>query len=157
MSSPSSFPVGTIDEIRERCKPIFCHPDCHDVRWAGVFGSFSRSQQNPGSDVDLLIGIKEGASQHDFWYLPASVKEKLEEAMQRDVDMHYLEDGDPLSFVQATALVTGHTVYDKDTEWLLAQQVRAKGILLDAYSRYQEARRLARQLSEMLIMTQREV
>jgi predicted nucleotidyltransferase len=139
MSSPSSSPVGTIDEIRERCKPTFCRPDCHDVIWVGVFGSYSRSQQSTESDVDLLIGINEGASQHDFWYLPASVKEKLEIALQRDVDMHYVEDGRLLSFMQATALLTGHTIHDMGTEWFPAPIPIIQGVIRVLHSEHEDA------------------
>jgi hypothetical protein len=53
-------PVGTVDEIKERSGPVFSLSEFRQIAWVRVFGSFSQGKQSPESDVDLLVGMKEG-------------------------------------------------------------------------------------------------
>ncbi|KAH7311622.1 hypothetical protein B0I35DRAFT_481573 [Stachybotrys elegans] len=147
----SSTPVSTVNEIKERTQHVFRLSEFQHIAWVGVFGSFSRGKQNPESDVDLLVGLKEGTSSNDFWYIPASLQEKLQESLRREVDLLYLHHGQVLSFIKAQALVAAQTIYDADMAWVSAQQSQSKTILVDAYVRFTEALRLEKQSSDAYI------
>lgn len=49
----------------------------------GIFGSFARGEETPGSDVDVLVEFKEGASLFDL----VDLADFLEENFQQPVDI----------------------------------------------------------------------
>lgn len=49
----------------------------------GIFGSYARGEEEPGSDVDILVEFKEGASLFDL----VDLADFLEENFQRSVDI----------------------------------------------------------------------
>lgn len=53
------------------------------VREAFVYGSFARGEDEPDSDIDLLVHLESDASLLDI----AGLKVKLEEAVQRTFDI----------------------------------------------------------------------
>ncbi|MBC9786103.1 nucleotidyltransferase family protein [Heliobacterium chlorum] len=71
------------NEIKEKSEPILKK---YGIVRAYMFGSFARGEQKETSDVDLLIeygGSKEKLSLFSF----VELKEKLEESLQRKVDL----------------------------------------------------------------------
>ncbi|KFA55387.1 hypothetical protein S40293_05710 [Stachybotrys chartarum IBT 40293] len=147
--STSSHPVSSIHDIKERCRPIFGRQDLEAIiAWVGVFGSFSRNKQTPLSDVDLLVGFREGATKDDIYYM-GDLTEELKDLLQRDVDVLYMRHLQPLDFMRCQALVTGKTVYGSG-EWLRQHEPLAKRLLVDAQGRFKEVLRLERQTTERL-------
>lgn len=54
------------------------------VKRIGLFGSFARSGQNPGSDIDILVEFKTGKKTFDNYM---DLKFLLEEIFSRKVDL----------------------------------------------------------------------
>jgi predicted nucleotidyltransferase len=54
------------------------------VRRLGLFGSFSRGEARPDSDVDVLVGFKPEAKTYDNLF---EVGEALEEVFHRKIDL----------------------------------------------------------------------
>jgi len=71
----------SIAEITEKISPIL---RAYGVKKASIFGSFSRGDNRPDSDVDLLVEL--GPGPMDI-YEYMQLKEKLEEKIGRDVDL----------------------------------------------------------------------
>lgn len=81
MPTTSQTPVQDLDdETRARLISILRQ---HDVRRAGVFGSFARGEQTPESDVDLLIE----PDAHATLFSLARLEMALEEILGRPVDL----------------------------------------------------------------------
>ncbi len=55
----------------------------HKAEVQGIFGSFARGEETPGSDVDVLVEFMEGASLFDL----VDLADFLEENFQRPVDI----------------------------------------------------------------------
>ncbi|MEJ5198159.1 MAG: nucleotidyltransferase family protein [Anaerolineae bacterium] len=53
------------------------------VRELALFGSFARDEQNPASDIDLLVEFREDADLFDL----VALGQFLEERLQRKVDL----------------------------------------------------------------------
>ena len=70
-----------ISEIQEKITPILRQ---YGVKKASVFGSVSRGDDRPDSDVDLLVEF--GTQKMDI-YEYMQFKEKLEEKLDKDVDV----------------------------------------------------------------------
>ena len=70
----------TVAEVREIAIPILMR---HGVTKAGVFGSCARGDMAPGSDIDILVEIREDISLLDF----IRIKQEVAEAMGQEVDM----------------------------------------------------------------------
>ena len=60
-----------------------------DVRAVGLFGSFSRDEQDDASDVDLLVALKPTTSYSTY----AGLKERLQDELGRPVDLLTSLDG----------------------------------------------------------------
>ena len=69
-----------LETLKKAAVPIL---KANGVKKAAVFGSFARGDANGESDVDLLVQLKEGSSLFDL----AHLKNELEEALGRDVDL----------------------------------------------------------------------
>lgn len=51
----------------------------------GLFGSFSRGEQKPGSDVDILVDFDENVT--DFYTLKMALKAYLSSSFNRSIDL----------------------------------------------------------------------
>jgi hypothetical protein len=77
---PVKIKANDLQKLKEISIPIL---QGYGVKKAAVFGSFARGDANEESDVDLLVQLKEGSSLFDL----AHLKNELEEALGRDVDL----------------------------------------------------------------------
>lgn len=151
-----SRPVSSVDEIKEHCGPIFRRAGFQHIAWAGVFGSFSRGKQSAASDVDLLVGFREGTTGDDVYYMP-DLEGPLRATLQRDVDVLYVHAMQPLDFIRSQALLTTKTVYEEVGTWLPANRSRAEKLLLDAYDRFKVSLALMGEISKRLATMTEEV
>lgn len=71
----------SIADIQEKITPIL---RAYGVKKASVFGSVSRGDERPDSDVDLLVELGPGPM---GIYEYMQLKEKLEEKLGKDVDL----------------------------------------------------------------------
>jgi predicted nucleotidyltransferase len=71
-----------VKKIKEVAAPILRR---HGVAKAFVFGSYARGEENEKSDVDLLIEYPSGSRKTLFDL--AGLKDELEEALQKKVDL----------------------------------------------------------------------
>jgi len=69
-----------LEEIRNKIIPVLQR---HDVKRAGIFGSFVREEQKEDSDIDILVEFKGDKSLLDL----AGLKIELEEVLRRKVDV----------------------------------------------------------------------
>jgi predicted nucleotidyltransferase len=70
-----------IEEIRERAVPVLTK---HEIRRAGVFGSFAKGTFHKKSDVDILVELpNNGVGLLEF----VSIKLELQKALGRKVDL----------------------------------------------------------------------
>lgn len=69
-----------ITEIKEKILPILKK---NDVVRASIFGSFARGEDKDGSDIDILVELREAKG---LLFL-AGLKFELEDALDRKVDL----------------------------------------------------------------------
>jgi len=75
----------TVLEVLLRCKDRFA--ERYGITTPGIFGSVARGVAFDGSDVDVVVGMRK-----PNLFTLVHVKEELEEALQRQVDIvHYRE------------------------------------------------------------------
>lgn len=70
----------TIDEVRQKSGPIL---EQHGVAYAAVFGSVSRGEDEPQSDVDILVRLGRPMGMFGFMKLINDLEDKL----QKKVDV----------------------------------------------------------------------
>ncbi len=63
---------------------LFLREQFHVVK-IGIFGSFARNEQNPDSDIDILIEMENNVS--NVFDLKWNLREFLKNQFQRDVDI----------------------------------------------------------------------
>ena len=63
---------------------LFLREQFHVVK-IGIFGSFARNEQNPDSDIDILIEMENNVS--NIYDLKWNLREFLKNQFQRDVDI----------------------------------------------------------------------
>ena len=63
---------------------LFLREQFHVVK-IGIFGSFARNEQNPDSDIDILIEMENNVS--NVYDLKWNLSEFLKNQFQRDVDI----------------------------------------------------------------------
>ena len=69
-----------IEKVKKEILPIL---KANKVKRAGIFGSYARGEQKKGSDIDILVEIKDNISLLDF----IELKLKLEEIIRKKVDL----------------------------------------------------------------------
>jgi predicted nucleotidyltransferase len=69
-----------IDNIKTKIIPILKK---HNIKKAGIFGSFSRMKERDTSDIDILVQIESKISLLDF----IGIKLELEDILHRKVDL----------------------------------------------------------------------
>ena len=73
--------IMSISEIKEKITPILA---AYGIKKASIFGSFSRGEERPDSDVDLLVELGHGPmGLIEF----IGLKNELAEILERDVDL----------------------------------------------------------------------
>ena len=70
----------TIEEIQEKAVPIL---KTNGVEYAAVFGSVSRGEAGPESDVDILVELPEDKTMFDL----IELEEHLKSTLGRNVDV----------------------------------------------------------------------
>lgn len=84
-----------------------------NVRLAVLFGSTARGEDRPGSDVDLLVALGDYGRG-----LPlARIGLKLEELLERPVQLVALRDAEASPALLADALRDGRVLIDRDGIW----------------------------------------
>ncbi len=71
-----------IHEITEKISPILRE---YRIKKASIFGSVSRGEDTPKSDVDLLVEFDRDAKMGLYEYM--DMKEKMEQSLHRKVDV----------------------------------------------------------------------
>jgi len=74
------YTARTVADVREIALPILKR---HGVTRAGVFGSCARGKLLPGSDIDILVEIRQDISLLDF----IRIKQEVAEALGQEVDL----------------------------------------------------------------------
>jgi hypothetical protein len=92
--------LDSFSSIKRRALPILKR---HDVKRAGIFGSFARGEATPKSDIDFLIEYK-GRKKSLFDLV--ELKADLEETLDRKVDV-----------------ITYRSIYWRLRERILAEQI----------------------------------
>jgi uncharacterized protein len=70
----------TVAEVRAIALPILKQ---NGITKAGVFGSCARGDMMPGSDIDILVEIRQDISLLDF----VRIKQEVAEALGQEVDL----------------------------------------------------------------------
>ena len=78
---------------------------------AWVFGSYSRGEQTPSSDVDILVEFDEAANVSLIGYV--RIQHELENIFGRKVDL--VEDGSLLPFAAENADKDRKLIYERET------------------------------------------
>lgn len=72
--------IMKIEEIKKKALPVLKR---HHARKAGIFGSAAHGRMRKGSDVDILVEIKEKISLIDI----VGIEQELEAAIGKKVDL----------------------------------------------------------------------
>jgi predicted nucleotidyltransferase len=83
-----------------------------NVRLAVVFGSVARGEDREGRDLDLLVAFRRDGSR-----ARAEVRERLEGAAARRVQLVGLDEAERSPLLLADVLRDGHVLVDRDAEW----------------------------------------
>lgn len=153
MSLPS-HPDSNPADIKERCSKVFKMPEFRLIGWVGVFGSFPDGEQTAESDVDFIVGFKGETSKDEVYYM-ADLKEHLL-AKRRDVDILYMYNKQPPTFMKAQALLTGKTIYEINS-WLRDNRPPAEKLMADTHRRLNAALQLASGISQQAATITKEV
>ena len=70
----------TIAEIRKKTKPVF---RAYDVKYAGLFGSYARGEQQKKSDIDIAVILSGSTDLFEF----VGLKLDLKKALKKQVDL----------------------------------------------------------------------
>lgn len=89
------------------------------VAFAALFGSAARGEMHAGSDVDLLVALREGADTR-------ALESRLSERLGLHVQLVSLEDAQRAPLLFAEALREGRVLVDRKRLWPRLQQQRPK-------------------------------
>jgi predicted nucleotidyltransferase len=112
------------------------HPEAN-VRLAVIYGSVARGEEEPDSDLDLLVSLRE-----DHPDAAVKLAVRLERALGREVDvarLNRIQNTAPLLLLQA--IDEGRVVLDRDLQW---ESLRAQRANIARRARYSHAARRRR-------------
>jgi predicted nucleotidyltransferase len=84
----------------------------HNARFAVMFGSAARGEDGPGSDVDLVVEMREGGLDRLI-----ALELKMEEALGRPVDLVALEEAESKPELLDEIVTEGRVVVDRECRW----------------------------------------
>lgn len=105
----------------------------HNVRFALLFGSVARGTDAPGSDVDVLVALRDPSLDR-----VVELGAKLSEAAGRRVDVVRLEDAEAEPSFLADVVADGRVLVDRSSFW---PRLRGREASLRRDGRRAEARR----------------
>jgi uncharacterized protein len=121
-----------------------------NVRLAVLYGSIARGEEEPASDVDLLVSLAE-----DHPDAAVKLAVRMERALGREVDvarLNRVKDTAPLLLLQA--IDEGRVVLDRDHEWTQLS-TRRDEIARRAQRAHEARRRRARLSVDELLASER--
>lgn len=80
--------MSPIQEIGSRCTPLFKQ---YGVTRASIYGSISRGEARPDSDVDMIVSLEEPLGLFKFY----AMNDQLEEVLGRKVDLSTFKSINP--------------------------------------------------------------
>jgi len=83
-----------------------------NVRFALLFGSVARGDDSEGSDVDLIVEMRDSSLVR-----VVDLELKLEELLGRRIDVLALEDASANPGLLAEAVAEGRTIVDREERW----------------------------------------
>jgi predicted nucleotidyltransferase len=83
-----------------------------NVRFALLFGSAARGDDTVGSDIDLIVEMRDSSLVRIV-----DLELKLEELLERRVDVLTLEDASVNPVLLAEAVAEGRTIVDREERW----------------------------------------
>lgn len=83
-----------------------------NVRFALLFGSAARGDDSEGSDIDLIVEMRDPSLVR-----VVDLELKLEELLERRVDVLTLEDASANLVLLAEAAAEGRTIVDREERW----------------------------------------
>lgn len=75
--------MGLSSLLNEKRAEIIRIAKAHGAISLRVFGSYSRGEENPDSDIDLIVELESGRSLLDV----IAIKQEIEDIVQRKVDV----------------------------------------------------------------------
>lgn len=84
----------------------------HNVRFALLFGSSARGEDDPESDVDLLVEMRDSSLVR-----VVDLELKLESVLEAEVDVLTVEDAEASPLLFAEALREGRVIVDREGRW----------------------------------------
>jgi uncharacterized protein len=105
----------------------------HNVRFALLFGSVARGTDAPGSDVDVLVALRDPSLERIV-----ELGAKLSEAAGRQVDVVRLEDAEAEPSFLADVFADGRVLVDREGLW---SRLRGREVSLRREGRTTDARR----------------
>lgn len=151
-------PVQSLARIRHRCPELFNDPKCTPLCWAGVFGSFSRNQQTPKSNIDMIIGYRPQVD-GPFWSQGVACERFATRAPKlfgRKVRVLPMLTQDVTSYYMLEALLTCVTVYGPE-DWHDCARKKAHSTLEESHARLWKAYRIICQIENALETTNKNV
>ncbi|HVY77901.1 MAG TPA: nucleotidyltransferase domain-containing protein [Solirubrobacterales bacterium] len=110
-----------------------------NVRFALLFGSAARGDDSEGSDVDLIVEMRDPSSMR-----VVDLELKLEGLLGRRVDVLTLEDARANPVLVAEAVAEGRTIVDREERWAqLSSEAGAVDRLARKHLRERSRRALA--------------
>jgi predicted nucleotidyltransferase len=108
-----------------------------NVRFALLFGSAARGDDSAGSDIDLLVEMRDNSMER-----VADLSAKLEGLADRRVDVILLQSAEALPGLLANAIAEGRVLLDRDSRWTELQE-REGALRREALRRDKRRRRAA--------------
>ena len=84
----------------------------HNVRFAALFGSAARGEEGPGSDIDLVVAMREDGLERLI-----ALELRLEETLGRPVDLTAFEEAEGRKELLDEIVTEGRVVIDRDGRW----------------------------------------
>jgi predicted nucleotidyltransferase len=83
-----------------------------NARLAVLFGSFAVGQETEGSDIDLLVGLRNGGAG-----AVAALAQRLSDRLGRDVQLVRVEEAERSGALMSDVLSNGRVLIDRDGLW----------------------------------------
>jgi len=143
-SASYSTLIAYLNQVESTCRPVFEEAKSRlpSFLYAGVFGSVSRGSQRLDSDVDILVGYSKNANFfRDFWGIVDLFKQRLPQALGREVDVIPCKWG---TYIWKDCSIWG------EESWAEDNRKAAECVLREGFTTTMEALQLMRSVQRRL-------